>query len=214
VETSSSISLIIMRTACPVFTLLVLPLSLGITVSWAGPAPAVQAPIPVTTTNSRPCSANPVLAPSRKSKSAKQSKHPLPVEPLPSCVEVKGQPIDVQEFLQSVVREFQWHIGENHASEDTWTFVRYLNDEELSKCSDTKVLIEPVKFIGGKAAVLVRTTELADGYVRVQISTHIQGEGKSTDKVSAQPGTSWPILSTGSLEQDLIHSLQSRYKPV
>jgi hypothetical protein len=45
----------------------------------------------------------------------------------------------VQEFLQSVVREFQWRVGENHASEDTWSFV------------------EPVEFTGGKVAVLLRT---------------------------------------------------------
>ena len=174
-----------------------------------------QAPVqPTTSAMSRTCSANPVLAPRSKSKSAKLPKHPAPVDPLPSCIEVKGQPIEVQEFLQAVVREFQWHVGENHASEDTWTFVRYLNEEELSRCGDTKVLIEPVKFTGGKAAILVRTTELADGYVRVQISTHIQGEGKSTDKVSAEPGTSWPLRSTGSIEQDLIHLLDSRYMPV
>ena len=36
----------------------------------------------------------------------------------------------MQEFLQSVVREFQRRVGENHASEDTWPFVRYLNDCE------------------------------------------------------------------------------------
>ena len=36
----------------------------------------------------------------------------------------------MQEFLQSVVREFQRRAGENHASEDTWSFVRYLNDCE------------------------------------------------------------------------------------
>ena len=135
----------------------------------------------------------------------------MPTDPLPACIEAKGQPIEIQEFLQSAVGELQWRIGDNHASEDTWTFVRYLNDEELAKCGDTKVLIETVQFSNGKAAVLVRTTELGDGYARVQISLHIQGEGKSTDKGYAQPGTSWPLRSTGVLEHALIHSLQSRY---
>lgn len=214
-----SITLMGMRTMRSILALAPCLLSPGIVLFCAGPLLARQAtasaPVHVAATaNSRPCAANPVLAPGGKSGSVKKSQHPVAVDPLPACVEVKGQPIEVQEFLQSVVREFQWHISENHASEDTWTFVRYLNDEELAKCGDTKVLVEPVKFIGGKAAVLVRATALADGYVRVQISTHIEGEGKSTDKVSPQPGTRWPLRSTGSMEQDLIHSLQSRYAPV
>jgi hypothetical protein len=94
----------------------------------------------------------------------------------------------VQEFLQSVVREFQWRVGENHASEDTWSFVRYLNDEDLEKYADTKVLLEPVEFTGGKVAVLLRTQELSEGYIRMQIRTHFQGNAKPTSfPASRQP---------------------------
>jgi len=164
--------------------------------------------------SSRACTANPVLGGNAKANAAKKSKHPLPPEPLPACVEVKGEAIEVQEFLQSAVREFQWRIGENHASEDTWSFVRYLSEEDLEKYADTKVLLEPVKFTGGKVAVLVRTSEVSDGYVRVQITVHFEGEGKSTDKISGQPGTVWPLKSKGLLEQELISALQSRYKHV
>jgi hypothetical protein len=127
--------------------------------------------------NSRACTANPVLEGNSKSRPQKKSKHPLAPEPLPTCLELKGEPIEVQEFLQSVVREFQWRVGENHASEDTWSFVRCLNDEDLEKYADSKVLLEPVEFTGGKVAVLLRTQELNEGYVRVHISTHFQGNG-------------------------------------
>lgn len=129
-----------------------------------------------------------------------------------ACLELKGEPIEVQEFLQSVVREFQWRVGENHASEDTWFLVRYLNEEELEKYADTKVLLEPVEFTGGKVAVLVRTQDAGDGFVRVQISAHFQGNGKSTDKFSSQPGTVWPLNSKGTLEQELMGALQTHFK--
>ena len=162
----------------------------------------------------RACTANPVLTPSGKSRSAKKSKHPLPPDPAPTCLELKGEPIEIQEFLQSVVRELQWRTGENHASEDTWSFVRYLDDEELTKYADTKVLVEPVDFTSGKAAVTVRTTELPDGYTRVQVTAHFQGEGKSTDKLMAQPGNSWPLRTKGTLEKELSDALQTRYKHV
>jgi hypothetical protein len=168
--------------------------------------------MPANTPNSRACTANPVLAPKGKSKSTKKTKHPLPPEPLPTCLEVKGEPIEIQEFLQSVVRERQWRTGENHASEDTWTFVRYLNDEELAKYGETKVLVEPMEFSSGKAAITIRTTDLPEGFSRVQITAHIQGEGKSTDKVLAQPGNSWPLRSTGAMEEELAGALQTRYQ--
>jgi hypothetical protein len=166
---------------------------------------------PPTTAKTRACSANPVLVPKLKSKTPK-SKHPLLPDPPPVCLEVKGQSIEIQEFLQSVVRDLQWRTGETHASEDTWSFVRYLNDEELAKYGDTKVLVESIEFSSGKAAVTVRTTELPDGYSRVQVTAYIQGEGKSTDKVWAQPGNSWSLRSKGVLEQELTDALQTRYK--
>jgi hypothetical protein len=182
------------------------PASLAARIGWG------QAAVPTAASVTRPCSTNPVLAPSGKNKSTKKSKHPLPPEPAPACIEVQGEAIEVQEFLQTAVRELQWRIGENHASEDTWSFMRYLNVEQLEKYTETKVLIEPVEFTSGNVAVTVRTSEVNGGYVRVQISSHFQGEGKSTDKVLGQPGNAWPLKSKGVLEQELIDALQTRYK--
>lgn len=99
-------------------------------------------------------------------------------------------------------------------SEDTWSYVRYLDVDELENFADTKILIEPVKFTSGKAAVVVRAADIGDGYARVQITTHIQGEGKSTDKTWAQPGSVWPLNSSGVLEQELVKVLQTGYKPL
>ena len=162
----------------------------------------------------RACSANPVLGPSGKNKKAHKPEHSLPPEPLPACLEVKGEALEIQEGLQAVVRDLKWRVHENHASEDSWTFVRYFSVEDLEKCADTKVLLEPVEFESGKAGVLVRTADIGEGFIRVQISAQIQGEGKSADTVVKQPVTSWPLRSKGTLEQELIAALQSRYKHV
>jgi hypothetical protein len=162
----------------------------------------------------RACSANPVLGTSGKNKAARKTKHPPPPEPPPACLEVKGEALEIQEILQIAVRDLKWRVHENHASEDTWTFVRYLSVEELEKYADTKVLLEPVEFEDGKAALVVRTADIGQGFVRVQISTQIQGEGKSADAIVKQPVTSWPLRSKGTLEQELIAALQSRYKHI
>jgi hypothetical protein len=162
----------------------------------------------------RPCSANPVLASNSTKKKTHKLKHPPAPEPAPTCLEVKGQAIEVQEFLQNAARERTWRIGENLASEDTWSFVRYLSAEELEQFADTKVLLEEVDFTNGKVAVLLRTTDLPDGYVRVQITSHFQGEGKSTDKITPQPATLWPLNSKGVLEKEMVNALQTGYKPL
>jgi hypothetical protein len=57
----------------------------------------------------------------------------------------------------------------------------------------------------------VRTQEVGDGYVRVQIMTHFQGNGKSTDKLSGQQGTVWPLNSKGTLEEELMGALKARF---
>ena len=160
----------------------------------------------------RTCTANPVLSSGGKKKNAPRSKHPLPSEPLPACIEIKGEALEIQETLQAAVRDLKWRVHENHASEDSWTFVRSLNVEELERYADTKVLLEPVEFEYGKAALLVRTTDLGQGFVRVQISAQFQGEGKSSDAVVKQPVTTWPLRSKGTLEQELITLLQSSYR--
>jgi hypothetical protein len=171
-----------------------------------------QNPSPAPTT--RACSANPVLGASKKNKPPHKTKHSLPPEPPPACVEIKGEALEIQESLQAAVRDLKWRVHDNHASEDTWTFVRHLTVEELEKYADTKVLLEPVEFENGKAALLVRTADIGQGFVRVQISAQIQGEGKSSDAAVKQPVTSWPLRSKGTLEQELIAALLSRYKHI
>ena len=174
-------------------------------------APATAADATATT---RPCSANPVLTAAEKKKESPQPKHPPLPEPAPACIEVKGGGLEIQEFLQNTAREQEWRIGENHLSEDTWSYFRYLDRDELEKYTNTKVLIEPIRFFGGKAAVTLRTTEIAKGYVRVQIIVHFQGDGKSTDKALAQPVSVWTLKSRGVMEQELLTALQTRYKPL
>ena len=168
----------------------------------------------VSPASGRSCTANPVLSSGDRKKNSARDKHPLLSAPLPSCIEMKGEALEMQESLQAAVRDLKWRVFENHASEDSWTFIRSLNVEELESYADTKVLLEPVEFEYGKAALLVRTTELGQGFVRVQISAQIQGEGKSSDAVVKQPVTSWPLRSKGTLERELIALLQSRYRHV
>ena len=46
------------------------------------------------------------------------------------------------------------------------------------------MLLEQVTFTDGKAAIMVRTVDLGDGFVRVPASAQFQGQGRSTDKAT------------------------------
>lgn len=172
-------------------------------------AHAQQPASPPSAANFRDCTANPVLAPSAKS--SRKSKPPVSLEIPPACLELKGESLEIQEFLQSIIREFQWRTGESRASEDSWNFVRYLGAEELQLTADTQVPNVPVVFAHGKAAVTVRTTGLSAGWTRVQITALFQGEGKSSSAAVSQPGTVWPLKSKGVLESQLLDALKSRF---
>jgi hypothetical protein len=162
--------------------------------------------LPAVTT--RACTADPTLA---SGGTQKHTKHHLPPDPPPACVEIQGEPLEVQETLQAVAREQQWRIHDNHANEDTWTFVRYLNRDELENYADTKVLVQPVDFENGKAAVAVRTTDIGGEFTRVQVSAHFAGEGKSSDMAMKQPGSIWPLTTRGVLEKEILAALQARF---
>ena len=178
---------------------------------WLSPVSAASSR---TIGRTRACTANPLLTPSSKKKDEHTTKHPLPAEPPPICIEVEGGALEIQEFLQATAREKAWRIGENRASEDNWSFVRYFGADELDTYADTKVLLETVKFTNGKAAVAVRTTDIGEGYVRVQVSARFQGAGKSTDRISGQPQTSWSLNSKGVLENEVVSALQTQFRPM
>lgn len=172
----------------------------------------VQSSVPPAAT--RACGANPELAASAKQKHAPKTKHPLPPEPLPACLEIKGEPMEVQETLQAIARDLQWRIHDNHATEDSWAFVRYVDTVELEKYADTKVLIQPVDFEDGKTAVVVRTTDIGERWARVQVSAHFEGEGKSSDATMKQSTTSWQLNTKGVLEKEMLSLLQARFRHV
>jgi hypothetical protein len=201
------------KTSTVAIELLAVVLSVCVADLMAQSQPAATSPA-LRQDSTRPCSANPVLPGSNAKKAARKPKNMAPLEAAPVCIELKGQPIEIQEFLQNMARKQAWRIGENRASEEAWSYVRYFDPEELGKYADTKVLIEPVNFADGKAAVTVRTSDLGDGYVRVQITTRFQGEGKSADRAAAQPASTWPLTSKGVLEQELVTALQSGFRPL
>jgi hypothetical protein len=128
-----------------------------------------------------------------------------------ACLEVHSTALEVQEYLQAQAREQKWSLTEEHVAEDAWRFSRKLEKDELLQATKKDGSTARVNWSSGLAFIQVRTTELDDGFVRVQVSARFQGYGQNTDSF-APPKDTWPLKSNFALENNLISILEAHFK--
>jgi hypothetical protein len=128
-----------------------------------------------------------------------------------ACIEVRSRALDIQEYLQAYGREQKWNLIDEHVAEDAWTFSRKLEKDELLQYSKNDANTERVSWTSGVAFVEIKTLELSEGFVRVQIAARFQGYGQNGDRF-APPKEFWPLISNGTLESHLISVLETHYK--
>jgi hypothetical protein len=128
-----------------------------------------------------------------------------------ACLEVCSTALEIQEYLQTYGREEKWNLSGEHVGEDAWTFSRKLEKEELSRYTKNDANTDRVNWTSGVAFIQVRTMELKDGFVRVQVSVRFQGYGQSLDRF-APPKEFWPLKSNTTFENQLISILEKHFK--
>jgi hypothetical protein len=175
---------------------------------------AAQAPADQTADRTavvRPCPTLPVNSkPARKEKTKRKGAADSNEAP-PACLEAKASSLDIQEFLQSFIREQKWSIGEEKVAEDAWTFFRYLDKDELLRFADVGPFAGRVNWTEGKAFVKVNTVDAGGGFTRVLITARFEGHGQNAD-LFAPPQESWKLTSNGSLEKSLVSSLETHFQ--
>jgi hypothetical protein len=157
----------------------------------------------------RPCKQ--AVADDKPGKGAKhptKGRSPAEVKLSPACLEVKAGALEVQEYLQSYVRENAWKIGEEEISEDSWTFVRYLDNNELPKFAKTEDAGAQVDWTEAKGLVTVRTNDAGGGFQRVEISARFEGRGQ-TKEAFARPFDDWQLASKGTMEKEMLSALEN-----
>jgi hypothetical protein len=147
-------------------------------------------------------------------KSTKQKKKNAGVEETGSgagCLEVHSTTLDVQEHLQAFVREQKWRVGDEEIGETFLSFSVALSKEELLGYTTPDTTAKRVEWRSGKAVVLVKTSDLSDGYTRTIVSAHFEGFGDPDDSF-AMKRASWTLNSSGRLEATLTSALQLHYR--
>jgi hypothetical protein len=159
-------------------------------------------------TAARPCKIAPDT--SKPSKEAKKNGKKR-LGDVDGCLEVHSTTLEVQEYLQAYGREQKWNLGDEHVADDVWTFSRKLERDELLRYTQNDANSERVDWSSGLAFVQVKTAELVEGFVRVQIAARFQGYGQSLDRFAPQKEF-WPLSSNGSVERQLISALEVHFK--
>ncbi|HYL63622.1 MAG TPA: hypothetical protein VE077_13470 [Candidatus Methylomirabilis sp.] len=153
----------------------------------------------------RPCQAGSDAEPGKKRKPGKKKETPA-VAGEPGCLEVHATVIEVQEYLQQYVREQRWDITNEKVAEDAWTFYMQLEKEEIPKYAKPEAGEEHVIWTGGQAYVQAETSEIDDGYTRLQVKVRIDAYGQSRDRFAPQK-KSRELASSGALETNLAAAL-------
>ena len=128
-----------------------------------------------------------------------------------ACTEIHSTTLEIQEYLQAYGREQKWNLSDEHVAEDTWTFTRKLEREELLRYTKNDANTDRVNWTSGVVFVQVKTLDLDKGFVRVQVSARFQGYGQNLDRF-APPKESWPLSSNRTLENQLVSALEAHYK--
>lgn len=161
----------------------------------------------------RPCKVTGQEADAEKKPAKRKKKNAVQAETNSgnACLEVHSTSLDVQEHLQSFARDQKWRVGNEAVGESFWSFSMTLKQEDLLGYTKADSATERVQWRSGRAVVLVKTTELGDGYTRTTVSTRFEGFGESDDKF-AMKRASWTLSSNGRLESTLIGALQTHFR--
>jgi hypothetical protein len=159
----------------------------------------------------RPCAAGwDSSGPEAKKKRPKNAKEE-PQNKTAACIELALPQLEIQEYLQSYVRSQQWKIGEEHLTQDSWTFSRELSKDELLSATSKNTNAARVDWTGGVALVHISTVQVADGFARTVIRASFRGYGQNADQF-AQQREYWELESNNNLETSISSALKAHFK--
>jgi hypothetical protein len=158
----------------------------------------------------RPCKASDhgELKPKKPIKQKKHRRTEQQDDTANACLEASGTALHIQEQLQSFVRQQRWLVSNEDINETTWTFDLGFNKEELLHYANPDSSSSRVDWQDGKAAVVIRSWDLGDGYARTIVSAKFQGFGESSDSFATQRSP-WTLISNGTLEAKIIEGLRT-----
>jgi hypothetical protein len=148
--------------------------------------------------------------PGAKKKRPKNAKD-ISENKIAACIELAVPQLEIQEYLQSYFRSQEWKIGQEHLTEDSWTFSRELNKEELLSATNKNTSAARVKWTGGVAFVHISTVQVADGFARTVIRARFRGYGQNADQF-AQQHEYWELESNGNLESSTSSALKAHFR--
>jgi hypothetical protein len=145
-----------------------------------------------------------------KKKQPKSAKD-VPQNKTAACIELAVPPLEIQEYLQSYFRNQEWKISDEQVTEDSWTFSRELNKDELLSVTSKTTSAARVTWTGGVALAHISTVQVADGFARTVIRAGFRGYGHNADQF-VPPREYWELESNGNFETSISSALKAHFK--
>lgn len=179
--------------------------------TWSSAPPSQQSPMakPIV----RPCADSWNDSSLNKKKNRQKGSKKGAFQGAGACIELAFSTLDIQEYLQSRARAEQWKIGGDQISEDSWTFSRDLEKDELLRDTTEEARNKRVEWTSGTVRVHVNTALLPDGYTRTIVRASFRGYGRGADQFAAQKAY-WDLESNSSFENSMVSALQTHFAAV
>jgi hypothetical protein len=130
-----------------------------------------------------------------------------------ACIELAFSTLEIQEYLQSYARTQQWKVSESAVNEDSWTFSRELDKDELLRDTTEDSNKKRVEWTGGTVRVHVNTVQLPDGYSRTIVRGIFRGYGRSIDQFAIQKEY-WELDSNNNLENSIVSVVRTHFTAI
>jgi hypothetical protein len=127
-----------------------------------------------------------------------------------SCIELAFSTLDIQEYLQSYARAQRWNISGDQMTEESWTFSRDLDKDELLRDITEDAKNMRVEWTGGSVRVHVNTAQLPEGYARTIIRANFRGYGRNLDQF-AMHQEYWELDSNNNFENSIVTVLRTHF---
>lgn len=173
---------------------------------WAASAQQNPSPKPVV----RPCADSWNDSGSKTKKSGRKNSGKETPQETGACIELALSTLEIQEYLQSLVRTRQWKISGERITEESWTFSMELGKDEFLRATTEDSRNKGVEWTGGIVRVHMNTAELPDGYSRTIVQARFRGYGRSVDQFATQKEY-WELESTNNFENSIISAIRSHF---
>ena len=126
------------------------------------------------------------------------------------CIDIKGDLIEVKEFVASALQEKGWSPLPPHLP-DRLSLSKRVEPEELRHIAVTQIAGGNIHWTEGRVDLTLAFESRGKGNTEVRLFLNILGRGNTSLPIM-RPSDLWPLTSTGRLEHDVLAGMEAGWE--